>query len=643
MRTNRKELAPQIMEQASGKLQNKATQFLEQMQEKISLPIWATILVVLSGTIGFTATSMLLKSPTGSGCPKIIWIVASASKRLYCAQLEADKKTTEGLLKAIALVEALPQDHPLRPQVDQYVEDWAEQILTLAEKEFQAGRIENAIATVKKIPEKAKAYQLVEERIQKWESIWSEGEKTLTEIETHLRKSNWNYSFRLAVQLLNLSNEYWATVKYNQAVQKIYLAREESNQLDQAFALYNRGGLENWLKAVQEAEKIKPESYAYQEAQNLFKKVKEKLVAYGNKLAEQEQWQDLKDVARQIPENLKLDQEVGEWEAIADAGINSDFGTVEGLQAAILSAEQIDPSSPFYSQAQGMMKRWNLEIEDVAKLTQAREKAQLGDIKNLNAAITQAKLIVSGHPRHQEAQGEINRWTRQVQLIEDQPILDQARETSTRGDVESLKTAIVQASKIGSYRALYQEAQREIRTWQESIEKQEDQPILAQAISLANVRDYIAAIQVAQQIRRGRVLYPETRTNVRRWQQEVQAQKDLQQAQEVAQTRTVEALSRALNLVKNIPSSTDVNSQKIEAIDRWSYQLLAFASEKANLSEYTEAISIARRIPSESAAYSAAQSQVKSWRRLLEPPLPPPDLTLQEENYDSLDETETQN
>lgn len=642
MRTNRKELAPQIVEQASGKLQNKATQFLEQMQEKISLPIWATILVVLSGTIGFTATSMLLKSPTGSGCPKIIWIVASASKRLYCAQLEADKKTTEGLLKAIALVEALPKDHPLRPQVDQYVEDWAEQILTLAEKEFQAGRIENAIATVKKIPEKAKAYQLVEKRIQKWQSIWSEGEKTLAEIETHLRKSNWNYAFRKAVQLLNINNEYWATVKYNQAVQKIYLAREESNQLDQAFALYNRGGLENWLKAIQEAEKIKPESYAYQEAQNLFKKVEEKVVAYANKLAKQEQWQELKDVARQIPEKLKLEKEVEEWEAIADAGINADFGTVEGLQAAILSAEQIDPSSPFYSQAQGMMKRWNLEIEDVAKLTLAREKAQIGDIKNLNEAITQAKLIVSGHPRHQEAQGEINRWTRQVQLIEDKPILEQARETAVRGDIESLKTAIAQASAIGSYRALYQEAQGEIRTWQESIEKQEDQPILDQAISLGNVKDYVAAIQVAQQIRRGRVLYSETRTNVRRWQQEVQAQKDLQQADVVAQTRTVEALSRALNLVKNIPSSTDVNSQRMEAIDRWSYQLLAFASEKANLSEYTEAIRIAKQIPSGSAAYSTAQSQVKIWRRLLEPPLPPPELTLQDNN-DSLDETETQN
>ncbi|PSF39452.1 chromosome segregation ATPase [Aphanothece hegewaldii CCALA 016] len=640
MRINRKDLAPQIMVQASDKLHNKATQFLEQMQEKISLPIWATILVVLSGTIGFTATSVLLKSPTGSGCPKIIWLAASASQRLYCAQLEADRKTTEGLLKAIALVEALPSDHPLRPQVNQYVEDWAEQILTLAEKEYQAGRIENAIATVKKIPSKAKVYELVEKRIEKWESIWKEGEQILTDIETSLRKSNWNYAFRKAVELLNLNNEYWATVKYNQAVQKIYLAREESNQLDQAFALYNRGGLENWLKAVKETEKIKPDSYAYQEAKNLFEKVKEKLITYGNNLAKQQQWQDLKDVANQIPENLALDKEVGAWIAIADAGINADFGTVEGLQAAILSAEQIEPSSPFYSQAQDMRKRWNLEIEDVTKLTQAREKAQSGDLKNLTAAIAQANLIVRGHPRYSEAQGEINRWTRQVQLIEDQPILDKAREISVKGDIESLKVAIAQAKEIGSQRALYKEAQGEIRTWQESIEKQEDQPILDQAISLANVRDYVAAIQVAQQIRRGRVLYPETRANLRRWQQEVQAQKDLQQAYSVAQTRTVEALNNALNLVRNIPTSTDVSTERMEAIDRWSYQLLAFASEKANLSLYTEAISIARQIPNESAAYSAAQSQVKIWRRLLEPPLPP--LESSQDNS-SLDETEFEN
>lgn len=640
MGTNQDELASQSIV-TSGKLQNKAT-FLEQMQSKISLPIGAMILVVLSGTIGFTATSLLLQPSAGSSCPKIFWIVASASKRLYCAQLEADKKTTDSLLKAIALVEALPKDHPLRPQVDQYVEDWAEQILDLAEKEFQAGRIENAIATVKKIPEKAKAYQLVEARIQKWESIWQSGEQTLTEIETHLRKSNWNYAFRLAVQLLNLGNDYWATVKYNQAVQKIYLAREESSQLDQAFALYKRGGVENWLKAISEAEKIKPESYAYQEAKNLLSKVKDTLIQYANNLAQKEQWQDLKDVARQIPESLTLEKEVEEWEAIADAGINSDFGTVEGLQAAILSAEQIEPQSRFYAQAQQMIKRWNLEVEDVTKLTQAREKAQVGDVQNLNEAIEQVKLIAAGHPRYQEALGEIRRWTRQIQVIEDQPILNQAREIAVKGDIEALQTAIAQASTIGSSRALYQEARGEIRNWRETIERQEDQPILDQAVSLANVRDYVAAIQVAQQIRRGRVLYPETRSNVRRWQQEVQAQRDLQQAEAIAQSRTIEALSRALNIAQNIPSATDVNSQKIEAIDRWSYQLLALASEKANLAEYNEAITIARGIPSESAAYSAAQSQIQLWKRSLEP-LPLVEPTNEENNTLDLDQTNPQN
>lgn len=622
MGTNQDELTPRTLDQVGGKLHQKATQLL-QMPEKIPLRIWATILVVFSGTIGFTATSLLLKSPNSSGCPKIYWIVASASTRLYCAQLEADKQTTEGLLKAIALVEALPKDHPLRPQVDQYVEDWAQQLLDLAEKDFQAGRIENAIATVKKIPQQAKANELVEERIQKWESIWSEGEKILGELETQLRRSNWNYSFRLAVQLLNLGNDYWATVKYNQAVQKIYQARAESNQLDQAFALFRQGGLENWLKAITEAEKIKPESYAYQEAKNLLGKIKDKLVEYANNLAQKQQWQELKDTARQIPESLTLAKEVEEWEAIADAGINADFGTVEGLDAAILSAEQIAPSSPFYNQAQEMIQRWKLEIQDVAKLTQAREKAQAGDLKGLNEAIGVAQRVVTGNPRYSEAQKEIRRWIRQIQVIEDQPILDQARAISVKGDPDDLRMAIAQASQIKSSRALYQDAQSEIRRWQETIEKQEDQPILDQALSLANVRDYIAAISVAQQIRRGRVLYPETRANIRRWQQEVQAQKDLEQAEAIAEPRTVEALVRALERVRRIPSTTDVNSQKMEVMDRWGYQLLALASEKANALQYGEAIRIARNIPSESAAYSAAQSQVKMWQRSLEPPPSP--------------------
>ncbi len=132
-----------------------------------------------------------------------------------------------GLLAAIALVEALPDDHPLRAQVNQQVEEWARDILNLAEKDYQAGNLQQAITKARQIPNNMAVAAIIEERIAKWQGTWTEGNDILSKLEENLRASNWNQSFRLAVDLLNLNNEYWATVKYNEALAKITVAREE--------------------------------------------------------------------------------------------------------------------------------------------------------------------------------------------------------------------------------------------------------------------------------------------------------------------------------------------------------------------------------------------------------------------------------
>jgi hypothetical protein len=545
--------------------------------------------------------------------------------RLYCAQLEADKRTPEGLLKAIALVEALPQDHPLRSEVDNNVEIWASDLLKLAEKEFQAGRIEKAINLAEEVPNKAKAYSLVREQVEAWRETWKEGETLFVKVEESLRKSNWNQAFRGAVKLLNIGNQYWATVKYDQAVKKIYLAREESSKLDQAYIVFNRGGWENWLKALAATQKISPDSYAYQEAANLTEKIKEKLVAYGNKLVKAHNWQNLRDLAEAIPKELDLDSVASDWQMLANAGIDGGFGTVESLKSAIAAAENIDSASPVYSEAQTLLSRWRLEIEDVLQLAKARELAEPGTIDSLNAAIAQARLISTGNNRYSEAQDEIQNWQHRVEVTEDQPLLDKAREMAVAGDGVSLRAAIAQASTIRPSRALYNDAQEEIRQWQEKIERMEDQPILEQAIALGNAKDYPSAISTARRIGKRRALSLEARGHIRRWQEQVDAQENLEKAYLIAEGQTPDALIRALRILRKIPVATDVNSQRLEAMDHWSYKLLALASEQANLGLYNEAIEMANRIPSESSVYNTAQTQIDIWRQSLNP-APPPEV-----------------
>jgi hypothetical protein len=598
--------------------------FWSRYQHRFTWKVWAALFVVVFGGVGFLATWQLLNMQKSPNCPKIFWPIASASLRLYCAQLSADSRTVAGLLEAIALVEALPEDHPLRSQVNQQVEEWARDILNLAEKDYQAGNLKQAIAKARQIPNNMAVAAIIEERIAKWQETWTEGNEILSKLEENLRASNWNQSFRLAVDLLNLNNEYWATVKYNEAIAKITVAREDSSKLDNAFNLFARGGLNNWFKVIEEARKIPASSYAYQEAQKLIAKTEDKLKEYAERLIERKQWQALRDLANQTPKDLKIKADVTDWSLLSEAALDAETGTVDGLEAGILGLEQIDASRPLHQTALAMKERWQLQVQDLKILSEARDLAQAGTIEQYSAAIAKAGEVPRNNPLWSQAQQEIGSWNRQIQVIEDRPILERAREIAIPGDINSLSSAIIQARAIGKNRALYRDAQREIRDWQARIERMEDQPILDQAQALANLKDYSTAIETANQIPPGRTLSSEASQNIRRWRRELRARQNLQQANQLAATGTAEGLTRAIALVTNISTKTDAGVQRTELLERWSYQLLSLATDQANNGRYLEAISLAESVSPESTAYSSARSQIQGWRNILQPPAPPP-------------------
>ncbi len=594
--------------------------FWYRYQHRFTWKVWAALFVVVFGGVGFLATWQLLNMQKSPNCPKIFWPIASASLRLYCAQLSADSRTVAGLLEAIALVEALPDDHPLRSQVNQQVEEWARDILNLAEKDYQAGNLQQAITKARQIPNNMAVAAIIEERIAKWQGTWTEGNDILSKLEENLRASNWNQSFRLAVDLLNLNNEYWATVKYNEALAKITVAREDSSKLDNAFNLFARGGLDNWFKVIEEARKIQASSYAHQEAQKLIGKTEDKLQEYAERLIERKQWQALRDLANQTPKDLKIKEDVTDWSVLSEAALDAEAGTVEGLEAGILGLEQIDASRPLHQTALAMRERWQLQVQDLRILSEARDLAQAGTVEQYSAAIAKAGEVPRNNPLWWQAQQEIASWNRQIQVIEDRPILERAREIALPGDINSLSNAIIQARAIAKNRALYRDAQREIGDWQVRIERMEDQPILDQAQALANLKDYSTAIETANQIPPGRTLSSEASQNIRRWRRELRARQNLQQANQLAATGTAEGLTRAIALVTNISTKTDAGVQRTELLERWSYQLLSLATDLANNGRYLEAIRLAESVSPESTAYSSARSQMQGWRNILQPP-----------------------
>ncbi|NES69291.1 MAG: chromosome segregation ATPase, partial [Okeania sp. SIO2D1] len=329
-------------------------------------------------------------------------------------------------------------------------------------------------------------------------------------------------------------------------------------------------------------------------------------------------------IANAIPASLGLRDEVDDWIKFANAGINSELGTVSGLEKAIIEARKIDPGSPLYNDARSTINRWEREIEDVAHLERARQLASGGNIPDLRAAIAEARLIPQNNPRFREAQNLINGWSNDIKITEDRPFLTRANELASYGDINSLQRAIDEANLIAPGRPLHGEAQKKINQWRRQIETQQDQPYLEQANILASSGNYREAVAAAQQVRSGRALHGEAQKKIKAYQREINASNNLQQAFNSANAGTPDALAQAISYTQKIPAGTQVSSQSSQAANRWSYQILAMANERANSGNISEAINIARKIPSGTEAYAEARTQINYWQKQLNPPPPPP-------------------
>jgi hypothetical protein len=587
-----------------------------------SLQFWGLTTLVLTGGAAVVSVALLVRSPALPNCPSIFWPMASASMRLYCAQVAANKQTVKDLLEAIALVHSLPADHPLRPDIDRSIQQWSSDILNLAENSFNAGKIDEAIATARQIPTDTAAYKLVDERIDRWQSIWQKAEAIYEKAETAMRERKWHQAFTEAVRLLYVGNTYWETTKYQELNERIRVARDEGGKLAKAEELADIGGLENLLKAIKLAESISPNSYIYKEAQTAIAKFGRKMLNLAQATLEQRNPTEAIAIARKIPDSANLEEEAQDFIDLADAQAQAWQGTIPDLEAAIAQAQKLDRKRPMYARAQQLITRWQQEIEGVAHLDRARQLAQGGDLNALGAAIAEASQVNRSNPRWDEAQKEIARWTSQIETSEDRPYLDRADEYALAGDANSLQSAINEASQVGPGRALYKEAQDKIRQWTREIQRQQDQPYLDQARSLASSGDLPSAIATAEQISSGRALYDEAQDEIRGWRSQIQAEQNWQEAQSLANAATPDALVAAIQKADQIPASSALRIDAETAINQWSQSILVLAQNQANY-DLPGAIAIAQKVPPRTEAYAQAQLQIGEWRKALQPPEPP--------------------
>lgn len=583
---------------------------------------WAALATVGAGGVGTLAVALLLKLPAVPNCSSIYLPTASASMRLYCAELAANKQTVKDLLEAIALVKTLPDDHPLREEVNAYIKDWSQEVLNLADKSFEAGKLDEAIATARKIPADVPAYPLVESRIKQWRSVWSKAESYYRATEAEVRQENWTQAFREAIRLLYIGNKYWETTKYEELTQMIASAREDGETLTKARNLAKQGGVKNLLEAIKVAQSIPSKSYIFESSRTAIVEFGRKMIEMAEAQLDQQDVDGALAILRQIPAISNLQAEVEDYTNLAQAQSLAREGTVSSLEAAISQVKRIGSDRPLYSKTQDWIIRWQKETQDIARLDKARQLAQLGGVNDLKAAIKEAQYVPENNPRTQEAKQEIAKWQGQIQTIEDRPFLDRAEKMASLGDETSLQAAINEATQVGKGRALYQEAQSKVSQWGRQIQKIQDQPYLDQARQLASAGNFADAINVAQQIQPGRSLSNQAQSVVREWQGQIRAQQNWQQAQQLASQGTPDSLVAAIRAAREIPKSSSMRSDAENSMNQWSYQILSQAQDRANY-DLPGAIAIAKSIPSGTSAYPEAKAQIEVWQNILNPPAPP--------------------
>ncbi len=585
--------------------------------------LWLIGTLLLFSGSGVVAAMLLFQIPGLPNCPAIFWPLASASLRFECARLAASKQTAKDLLEAIALVDSLPPNHSMREEANRLVEEWSQDVLRLAEEDFNAGKLGDAIASARRIPSKVTAHKLIEERIKRWQSIWSEAEGIYKKSEELLRKQDFRQAFSNAVRLLDVENEYWRTTKFEELSNRITATRNDGNKLGRAYRLADTGGLKNLLQAIKLVESIRPESYLYQAAQQAIPKFGRQMLEMAQAALDRRNLTEALDILDKIPEKANLKDEVKDYTILANAQSQVWQNTVPAVEEAISQAQRIGPNSPLYSKAQQLITRWQLEIEAIAQLEKARLVAQSGSVDDLNAGIAEANLIGRSNPRWDEAQQQIRRWRAQIETIQDRPILEQADQIASGGDMPSLQAAIAQAEQVGQGRALSREARSKIQKWTAEIQRIQDEPILLQAREYANAGDLQGAINLAQQIRSGRSLYNEAQADVRRWRERIQektakaqAIAAMQEARQLANSGSPNALATAIQVADRVPAASSLRGEATSAINEWSQQLLQVAKTQASY-DLPGAIAIAQKIPSRAPVYAEAQQLIESWKRAL--------------------------
>lgn len=541
--------------------------------------VWLWLLTFCTGT-GVAAVLWLTTLPPLPDCEQFNTLSLEAD-RLFCVEQAARSGREDSLVAGLDLVKDWSVDHPLYNRAQTLMGKWSESVLELARLKAIEADLTGAIALAQKIPPNSPVYQDASATIAAWQQDLKQGQAIVDAVQAAMKARNWKVATEQIRVLSQMGSDYWRqqVTRLRQQISTEEIAASQlqnARNLVQA----TPDDIQVLGRAIALAEQINPETYAYTAAKSEIDRWMANLYqAVAGQLTPTTSLEGAKATVQRLPRGVPIpDVKDILWFSRAQPLVTETVPRgplVQQLWHLWLTYSQVNqirPNSPLYNQSQTMLPRLQQQIQDVTQLTVADTLASAWQIPTFQLAIQVAQGIRPDRPRRIHAQTLISMWQKDIERVQDRPHLLQAQQLATAGSPEALRQAIAAARQIPTGRPLYAEAQKEITQWNRQIQLIEDEPILKQARTLAKQQRLDDAMQVASRIRPGRVLYQEAQTAITTWRIEIETAADQPLLDRAYNLAAEGQLTAAINLASQIRPGRSLYRQAQSAIATWNAQ-----------------------------------------------------------------------
>ncbi len=550
----------------------------DRIQSKLAELLWPFVWVAIlatAGAVGLRAVTVMVQNPPLPDCTQTL---SADSEKLLCAQASVRSGSAQALIAAIEMVEPWTPSNPEYEEANRLMNRWSKALLDELGKMAQRGDIQQARLLAGRIPERVEVYPQVKSAIATWDKEWAVGQEFEVNVLKAIKARDWVAARREVQKLESLNTNYWVRIRHDQLEEKIDREETARQQLDKARALAKTGDLEKLGQALAIAQTIDLETHAWKDSKPDIDKWAERVMQYSFQKWEEEDIEAAIAVVQLVPPDLALTPEArdlvsfGHAQRLANDPAGEwtpSYGQVYNLLEAIQAVQRISPNSPFYTKAQESLVVWQQKLDDSVQLQYANTLAQIGQKPTYQMAIAKAEQITQERPQRLQAQTLVSHWKKEIQRLEDRPILNRAVRLASAGGKENLKRAIAEASKVEQGRALRIQGQTYIAEWTDRIEIIEDQPMMTKAKQLAEGGNLKGAIAEASKVKKGRALYEDAQTSVKGWVAEIQTIEDrplLIRAQNLAARGS---LSTAIDVAAQIAPGRALYEEASTSIAIW--------------------------------------------------------------------------